>query len=429
MESKHAEGERLLFSAACNIGARLCADAVFDKTGRLCNWMGRHDVDDPLTAPYSVRSAALGPELYGGSAGVGLFLAELFGATGDESASRTAQAAVRRSVHYMKNRPTGASPVSFFAGHLGMAYAACRVMDLDAQADLEDELRWLIASILEEPDVPPSLDVIGGCAGSIAPLLLLARRVGVKSLETTAVGLGDRICTLAQCEDGLCRWNAERVIGQQLPSPPMTGFAHGASGLALALLNLYAHTGTARYLDVARGALAFEDTFYSEADCNWVDTRFPYTRDGADTIKGTFQRGWCHGAPGIALARAHAARLDTSSAEQANAAAHAGIGTAVSAISDRLAQPGFDATLCHGIAGISEIVLACGELLDPGYKRVALDTATELVRRYDAGGDWPSGVNAGGPNPSLMIGEAGIGYHLLRLTAEGSIPCILSLLM
>ena len=61
--------------------------------------------------------------------------------------------------------------------------------------------------------------------------------------------------------------------------------------------------------------------------------------------------------------------------------------------------------------------------------RNAFVTATELVRRYDACGDWPSGVNAGGPNPSLMIGEAGIGYHLLRLTAAGSIPCILSLLM
>ncbi|MGE5674497.1 MAG: lanthionine synthetase LanC family protein, partial [Mycobacterium leprae] len=306
----------LLLEAARHIGSRLCTEALVDRTGRRCNWMGRHDVEDSLLARYSVRSAALGPELYGGSAGVALFLAELYGRTGDESVRQTARAAIRRSVHYMQRQPTAASPLSFFAGHLGMAYVACRLMELDPEANLDPEVAWLIGCILQERSEPTPLDVISGCAGAIAPLLLLARRPGLGELAEAAIRCGEEICAAARWEDGRCYFESARVIGQGMTSPPVTGFAHGASGLALALLVLYAHTGTARYRDVARGALAFEDSLYSETDRNWVDTRFPYVQeDGA--IKGTFQHGWCHGAPGIALARLHGARLDPAIAAEA----------------------------------------------------------------------------------------------------------------
>lgn len=422
------EGREPLLEAACRIGSRLCTDALFDGTGRLCNWMGRHDVQDSLLSRYSVRSAALGPELYGGSAGVALFLAELYGRTGDESARQTARAAIRRSVHYMKQRPTGAAPVSFFAGHLGMAHVAARLMELDPQADLESDLGWLADCILHERTGPIPLDVIGGCAGAIAPLLALSRRPGLEGFAAVAAKMGEQICTAARWENGLCHWESERVIGRGLTSPPTTGFAHGASGLALALLALYAHTGATRYRDIARGAFAFEDSLYSAAEQNWIDTRFPYEQKGGK-VKGTFQFGWCHGAPGIALARMHAARLDPAMAAEVAGMATAGVKTTVTAIAQRLQEPDFDATLCHGIAGLSEVLLRSSEQGEAGYLEKTAETALELVRRYDAAGDWPSGVNAGGPNPSLMIGTAGIGYHLLRVGAPGQIPSILSLLL
>lgn len=114
-----------MLEAARRIGSRLCADALYDRTGRLCNWMGRRDVPDPVLARYSVCNAALGPELYGGSAGVALFLAELYGRTREEAARQTARAAIRRSVDYMRRFPTGASPLSFFSGHLAIAYVVC----------------------------------------------------------------------------------------------------------------------------------------------------------------------------------------------------------------------------------------------------------------------------------------------------------------
>ena len=71
--------------AAASIGRSIVADAVWHD-GR-CSWMGA------VTGPSGSTAAeyhALGPSLYGGTAGVGLFHAQLANATGDGSFQRTA---------------------------------------------------------------------------------------------------------------------------------------------------------------------------------------------------------------------------------------------------------------------------------------------------------------------------------------------------
>jgi hypothetical protein len=40
-------------------------------------------------------------------------------------------------------------------------------------------------------------------------------------------------------------------------------------------------------------------------------------------------------------------------------------------------------------------------------------------------GDWPSGMPSGGPSPALLLGTAGIGYHLLRLHDPARVPPVL----
>lgn len=417
-------GREKLLQAAVAIGRRLCREAWFDAEGH-CSWMGRQDIQDGLTARYSVRSAAVGPELYGGSAGIALFLNELHRLTGDPGFAATALGAIRRSVRYMQHQPTGASPLSFFAGHLGMLYAACRLADVNPAAGLEQEMAWLKERILQGMAEPHTVDVISGNAGAIPVLLGLAQRPGLEELGQVAAACGDELCREARWSGEMCWWESVRMSGKP-DAPPGTGFSHGASGCGLALLLLYARTGSARYLRTARGAFAFEDSLYSAAAGNWIDTRFPYREeDGA--LKGTFQRGWCHGGPGIAIARMFAAALDPESAGVQRRMAEAGVRVAVAAMEARLALPQYDATLCHGITGLSEIVLMYGEWFDNAYRARAVAAALELVRRYGASGDWPSGVNAGGPNPSLMIGTAGIGYHFLRLCDPAGVPSVLSL--
>ena len=67
------------------------------------------------------------------------------------------------------------------------------------------------------------------------------------------------------------------------------------AGIALALQRLFEATGEPRWANLANRALAYERALFSEPDDNWQDVRFD--RDA----HGFF--AWCHGAPGIGLAR------------------------------------------------------------------------------------------------------------------------------
>ncbi len=61
--------------AAFRIGESLCRQAVWDSTGRHCNWIGRVRIGESEHAsPTGVVAAALGPSLREGSAGIALFL-------------------------------------------------------------------------------------------------------------------------------------------------------------------------------------------------------------------------------------------------------------------------------------------------------------------------------------------------------------------
>lgn len=161
------------------------------------------------------------------------------------------------------------------------------------------------------------------------------------------------------------------------------------------------------------------DTYFHAEVGNW--------RDARDAMgAGSFQTAWCHGAPGIGLARLRMMTLDPASRTTHAAMARIAARTTLAALAAKLALPRHDATLCHGIAGLSEIALTAGVLLDDADLRTAAaQAAGELVRRYGAAGDWPSGMPSGGCSPALMLGSAGIGYHFLRLYAPERIPSVL----
>ena len=73
-----------------------------------------------------------------------------------------------------------------------------------------------------------------------------------------------------------------------------------------------------------------------------------------------------------------------------------------------------------------EVLLVAGQVLgDPAYLRRARDVGRALIDCHATAGDWPSGVASGGPNPSLMLGTAGVGYGFLRLHDPDEVPSVL----
>lgn len=433
---------RALLAEAIRIGDRLCAEA-FWHAGR-CNWMGRDAGPSGAGAEQPARVVALGADLYQGSAGTGLFLAELAAIGGDEEHRQTAVAALERSLDLMEagierrratrglagdgaaagaacdEAPAGSPVPGLLVGPLGVVAAAVRGARRIGDHRLAARAQALLGRILAEDRQAPRerlaptsrLDLLGGVAGAVIGLIGLGRSLRDAACLERARELGDALLAGAERDGETWSWPNRSVSGIAVDRPPLAGLSHGASGIALALLELHCATGVRVFRDGARGALAYEQGLFDPRERNWIDLRLARSSDAEGVPR--FAVAWCHGAPGIALARLRAAALDHElSARYREQAAVALERTRVEAADQ--AKELADSSLCHGFAGLVDVLLCGAEALAApeleGAARAAMLAA--LASRRGAG--WASGVLSGGANPSLFLGRAGVGVVLLRL--------------
>ena len=128
---------------------------------------------------------------------------------------------------------------------------------------------------------------------------------------------------------------------------------------------------------------------------------------------------WCHGAPGIGLARLLSLPyLD-------DATIRAEIATALE--TTRAHGFGGNHSLCHGDLGNLDLLLQAGEALgDDGWVEAAGRKAAQVLASIESNG-WLCGIALGAESPGLMTGLAGIGYQLLRLAEPARVPSVLTL--
>lgn len=414
---------RTFIDNAEKIGREILAGTYWDEQGSACNWMGRAELEE---GPSTIASGALVASIYAGSAGVALFLIELFAITRDPELLRTARGAIRRS---FGNAAAVARPhtsrISFWSGELGVAYAASRLEEVSGDDEFDASIERAIDGVERALSESHPLDLMGGSAGAIAPLMAIARHDRFARCRELALRCGAEILETAVWSGGLCSWDAIVASGGQMPTPPWSGLSHGASGMAVAMFDIFELTGDERYLVTARGAIAYEDTLFSPHHANWLDVRFPHAMQGG-MMSGSFQTTWCHGAPGIALARLRAMAGDPAHRDHYEASGRLAVTTTIGAIELALAGPPADTSLCHGAAGLIEVLLTAAILLDdPILRRSADDYARRLIERHAPSGEWPSGITTKGATPSLMIGSSGVGYHFLRHHAPGQVPGLL----
>ena len=196
---------------------------------------------------------------------------------------------------------------------------------------------------------------------------------------------------------------------------PLTGLSHGAAGIAWALAELAAATGRECYREACRGALAYERSLFSAAEGNWPDLR----AGAGEGPRSGFSYGWCHGAPGIGLARLACLPLldDPELPGEIDAALAAtwrhGFGN--------------NHSLCHGDLGNLDILLEAGRRLGrPDLLAGVARAASGVLRGIEEAG-WLTGAPLAPEIPGLMTGLAGIGYQLLRLAAPDEVPSVLLL--
>ena len=424
-----ASAKTTFIAEADRIAAELARYAV--RRGPAAAWIGLDWLGDSEV----FQLVCLGPDLYNGCAGIAVFLAAHATATGHETSGELALAAVAqlRSNLTSRNVPRLARALGIGAATgVGSIVYALAVMakclnDGDLLADAETAAKLVTDELIA---ADKQLDVMGGSAGAILALLRLHRDTGSRAVLGRAIRCGEHL--LAQPRigaEGHRSWIGQEFRAQALTTngsgaAPLTcglnGMSHGAAGFAYALSSLAAATGREDFADAASECIAYEDSTYDDTHQNWPDLR------GSNAP--TWPCQWCHGAPGIGLARLGMQRFGGKAAKLTAEP----IATAIrnAAIGVERASFGAVDTLCCGALGRIEFICeAAGALDRRDLREIAAGRLLAVLQQAAKAGDyrWNSGKRQF--NLGLFRGLSGVGYSLLRqamtLGGEASLPNVL----
>jgi type 2 lantibiotic biosynthesis protein LanM len=396
--------------AAVRIGQRIATLAIHAK--HEVTWLRLTNRSDGrwITAP-------LGMDLYDGISGVALFLAFLGDISGRTEITALADKAAATLLRQLETQKVSHTAIGLFNGwggplftlaHLGMLWRRDDL--LQTAAEIVDHAAPLVAE-------DRSLDVVGGAAGCILALAAAAPALRMQGVDDLARLCGAHLAREAISMDGGAAWPSG-VGGQK----PLTGFSHGAAGMALALCRSTGFADDERRLSLARSAIDYERSLFSERERNWPDLRTETS--GAALAPGEAPSApafWCHGAAGIGLARI--GMLEHFADEQARRELEADIEIACATT----LREGFSSnhSLCHGSVGNLELLWLARRRLGMGLDNTEIDARTDDVLAEIDDGRWCCGHPKEIESIGLMTGLAGIGYGLLRLAYPQRVPSVL----
>jgi len=397
-----------LLRAAVDLGDWFERMAVRDRSD--LTWVGV-DLRNKIWSLFPISE-----DVYAGTPGIALFLAYLSAVTGDgryaEMARSGMQTLLRRLDHVAKE----IASIGLYQGWGGVAYTLAHLGALWSHAETLSRAERLAEPILARVPMDADLDVVAGSAGSIEGLLALHRASGSRIALDAAVRCGERLLETAHPTGRGVSWLI-RIGGDEL----QTGFSHGASGIALALLDLSEATGDGRFRQAALGAFEFEREHFWPDLKRWMDEGTPSVTKAQDVTAAaaekTLAMTWCYGAPGVGLARLGALRVlqDARLEEELQRAVTITL------------QSGFgkNHSLCHGDLGNLDLIQeAFRREGDPSLGESVARLSRAILASFAKQG-WLCGTVGGIEAPGLMNGLAGIGYGLLRLVDPDRVPSVL----
>ncbi len=239
-------------------------------------------------------------------------------------------------------------------------------------------------------------DLVGGLAGLCIGLASVYKATQQSEVLAYAIETGERLQQ---------RVGSDAANGQADDAMRFTGMAHGAAGIALAFDRLFEITSEHAFKKCAESMVMFESSLRT-ADNWWdrVDCRSGERFDGN-------RCSWCHGAPGIGLARLGMAGTFDGD-----------INHAVACVLKSL-RHGPD-HICCGELGRVEFLLEAGRICRrPEWTAHAQGIAGTAATGYLAGRIFDLGSSS--TETGFFQGLAGIGYQLLRARAPDSLPSVL----
>lgn len=421
----------IFLETAIKISERIINSAIWN--GNKCSWK----VYTPAfmfpkkrEGKYELASTYV----YQGVAGIGIYLSELYRIIKNDGLKRTLIGAANFCIDEAVNTPF--NKYGFHNGTIGIAYfLAIAGVYLEDEKLLKNAFA-VIAPIKGNEHNDSSIDVIGGAGGAIPALLRIYELTNNTEALEIALNLGEVLITRANKEPCGWSWGAK---GHSSNVRNLCGFAHGAAGIGHAFLELYNLTKSDYYLYAAEQAFLYERKFYSAENKNWPDFRYTELSDFTsyqrfEELKTTlrnkrfpsytvhYMSAWCHGAPGIGLSRLRAYEL-TSNETYWNESKNA-----CEATINSLKPHSGNYSLCHGFLGNAETLLEASYVLkENSYMDIAMQKVIKGIELFEKKNiPWPCGTMGATTDPSLLVGEAGIAYFLLRI-ADKTVPSILAI--
>ena len=398
--------------AAVAIANKICRDAIWhDDT---CNWTGLATEDG--TIGRTIYTRALPPDFYDGVAGVIFFLLQVYRIQPHPFILKT----LKGGLHQLITTETDENNFlnGFYQGKAGVIYVLKMAAQILNDEKIEKEAEKRLSDLLVAAEAEEHTDIISGLAGIILFLLYVFRLDNKRdALLNHAVKLGKLLLMKAGKDESGYSW---KTIDTALHN--LTGFAHGASGIATALIELYGITKDKNFLLATKEAFRYENSFFNEEKQNWPDFRFDnITKKPEDEICSL---AWCHGAPGIGLARFRAYEItgDHSFIDDGMKALHV---TRKYFADDRV----HDYSLCHGLFGNASLLLKAASVLKEEIYEKEIDELTDrcLQQFISRNIPVPNGYHTSKESSCFMQGNSGIGYFFLQLYDPLLFPSLLQI--
>ena len=395
-----------LLAEADKIAAELSRYAIWK--GPSAAWVALDWLGDSEVAQLVV----LGADLYNGCSGIAFFLAAHSAVTRCKASEKLALAAVAHLRKKLKSHNAARMARSLGVGGATGLGSIVYALTLISKCLHDNELladAHTVAKLFTDDLIAADrrLDVMDGSAGGILGLLRLHRDSQSSDALYRAKKCGEHLLSHRRIgPEGRRSWCAEG-FGPK----PLNGMSHGAAGFAYALASLSSATGRKEFADAALECIECENSSYDPQRGNWPDFRaggesgWPYQ--------------WCHGAPGIGLARAAMSK-------------EGGCGSEYFLMDVRKALDGAKHnlpthvdTLCCGTLGNIEFLHEAGNALGRSELReVAFQRLIAIIEEARSAGDYRWNIGRRQHNLGLFRGIAGIGYTILR-RVEPSLPNVL----
>ncbi|SDF73444.1 Lanthionine synthetase C-like protein [Pedobacter terrae] len=355
-------------------------------------------------------------DIFNGNCGIALFFLELY--RFDQSEAHISL------IDKMMNRMMKSEAIlkpkffAFYTGLGGVIYTNLKIYEATGiQKYLDNALFLTLSNHTQLSAQLLKADLLSGYTGNLLVFTLLYHHSQNGEVLQLIHLLLDRLIQEARVSGSGLKWDYHQ---SKKAYDSMTGFSHGASGIAYCLMQLSMYFDEPGLLYLAEEALAYEMQYYHAPANNWLDLRignYELSKPGAHLWQlETFisdmagANAWAHGAAGVGLSRSLAFKLTQKElySKQCNCILE-------KCLSDLQNKPRPDFTLVSGYSGMIPFLMCNNDR--EGIADHICDMIEGAITQYRKTNSYNEYLSCGPDDYGLFSGKAGVGYVLLQLIA------------